>query len=373
MQQDLKQIDGKISEILRKVDFYPRLTPLNRESEEKKFFEKIREGKTYNPIFVYGERHFAGEMGVLENLRGALDEEDGMQCLLAKKIDFMLTQLELLGAGDEDITDLSVLLYGRPDSECLDTARGILSESKEQGYAYPEETVEPEGLASSLRDEIRKQGLDWKVVITDKIVPKVTVSSKDRTIYINSGIKYTGAEIQRLKVHEMQVHVFRGANGEEQPHRVFAEGLAGYNELEEGLAILSEEESGCLDIDTRQMKLYSGRAVSVDLAMNGSFYDTFTGLLEFFPDYAAYRLAERVKRGLKDTSKRGAFTKGFHYISGWRKLRKYVEEGGDLSILYVGKIGFDDVDMVRCLLDGGELKGPKYLPDFIKKKERKTG
>jgi uncharacterized protein (TIGR02421 family) len=373
MGNDLREIDRKISEILRKVDFYPHLTPLNRESEEKKFFENIRGGKAYDPVFVYGERHFAGEMGVLEKLRSTLDEEDGIQCLLAKKIDFMLTQLELLGAGDEDLTDLSVLLYGRPDPECLNKARGILSESKEQGYAYPEETVEPEGLASALRDEIGKQRLDWKVLITDKIVPKVTVSSKDRTIYVNSGIKYTEAEIQRLKVHEMQVHVFRGANGEQQPYRVFVEGLAGYNELEEGLAILSEEESGCLDIDTRQMKLYAGRAVSVDLAMNGSFYDTFAGLLGFFPDYVAYRLAERVKRGLRDTSKRGAFTKGFHYISGWRKLRKYIEEGGDLSILYVGKIGFDDVDTVRGLLDRGELRGPKYLPDFIERKERKTG
>jgi uncharacterized protein (TIGR02421 family) len=371
--QNLEQIDRKMSEILRKVDFYPHLTPLNRESEEKKFFEKVREGKPYNPVFVYGERHFLAEMGVLKRLREVLDEENNMQRLLAKKIDFMLTQLELLGAEDEDITDLSALLYGKPGAECLNMARDILMESKKQAYAYPEETVEPEGLVSALRDEIGKQGLDWKVVITDKIVPKVTVSSKDRTIYVNSGIKYTEAEIQRLKVHEMQVHVFRGANGERQPYRVFVEGLAGYNELEEGLAIVSEEESGCLDIDTRQMKLYAGRAVSADLAMKRSFYDTFTGLLEFFPDYMAYRLTERAKRGLEDTSKSGAFTKGFHYISGWRKLRKYIEEGGDLSILYVGKIGLDDVDTVRDLLERGELKEPKYLPDFIKKKEQDAG
>ena len=46
-------------------------------------------------------------------------------------------------------------------------------------------------------------------------------------------------------------------------------------------------------------------------------------------------------------------------------MRTFIEEKGDLSILYVGKIGLDDVGTVKALLDDGTLKPPKHLPEFI--------
>ena len=202
-----------------------------------------------------------------------------------------------------------------------------------------------------------------------KIVPKLTVSAKDKTIYINSRINYTAEEVERLKVHEIEVHVYRGVNGNEQPFRIFRDGLAGYDETEEGLAIMAEEKMGCLRTDTRQMKLYAGRALCVAHCMKGSFHDAFKKLREFFPEYLAYRLTERCKRGLEDTSKKGGFTRGFHYLSGWGKVREYVEGGGDLGILYVGKIGLEDTGTVRLLLEKGKLKPPRYLPGFISREE----
>ncbi|MFH1305108.1 MAG: tyrosine/phenylalanine carboxypeptidase domain-containing protein, partial [Candidatus Omnitrophota bacterium] len=170
---------------------------------------------------------------------------------------------------------------------------------------------------------------------------------------------------ERLKVHEVKVHIYRGVNGNEQPFKIFRDGLAGYDETEEGLAILAEEAAGCFESDTRQMKLYAGRAMAADCCLKGSFHDTFVKLREFFPDELAYRLTERGKRGLKDTSANGGFPRDFHYISGGVKVRQYVENHGSLSILYVGKIGLEDVDSVRSLLDRGILKRPKHLPEFI--------
>ena len=204
-------------------------------------------------------------------------------------------------------------------------------------------------------------------VLSSKIVPKITVSGKDRKIYVNSYIGYTAAEVERLKVHEVNVHVYRGANGGEQPLRLFADGLAHYDETEEGLAILAEDVSGCLKEDTRQMKLYAGRALCADLCAKTSFFETFTKLAEFFPEYLAYRLAERGKRGLRDTSKKGGITQGFHYMSGWRKVREYAAKGGDLNILYTGKIGLDDIGATGRLIEKGVLRPPKHLPEFLSK------
>ncbi|MGB2601696.1 MAG: tyrosine/phenylalanine carboxypeptidase domain-containing protein [Candidatus Omnitrophota bacterium] len=364
---DLCEIDRKLSEMAVGVDFYPHLTPVNRGVEKEKFFAALREGGCYNPQFVYGERNFENEKKTLLELRDALDETDILQRIFAEKIEFMLTELELLESGDGDFADIARRLHGEPTAECTENAVSILAEIKSRDYVFPDESIAPEEMASILRATIDEKGLDWTVKVTDKIIPKMTVSGKDKTLYVNSGIKYTEAEVQRLKVHEVKVHIFRGANGAAQPYKIFTEGLAGYNETEEGLAILLEEMSGCLDVDTRQMKLYAGRALSVDLCLKGSFYDAYLGLSEFFPDYMAYRLVERAKRGLKDTSRKGCLTKGYHYISGWRKLRKYIEEGGDLSIIYLGKVKLEDANIVKVLVDKGVLKPAKYLPDLINK------
>ncbi|MEA3490139.1 MAG: DUF1704 domain-containing protein [Candidatus Omnitrophota bacterium] len=367
----LEKIDATITALASKIDFYSLLTPVNREQERKRFFAETREGRPYDPVFSYKSGKHEDIMKPLENARLVLDEDDDLQMLLAKKLDFIKVQIELLEASDENFGDVAARLYGVPDLECLQEAERILRESKDQGYVFPEETVTSDRMVSILREELERKGIEWRVVFSGKIVPKITVSGKDRVIYVNSNIDYTAEEVERLKVHEINVHVYRGANGDFQPFRIFAEGLTGYDETEEGLAIVAEDASGCLEKDTRQMKLYAGRAVCAGYCMVGTFFEAFTKLNEFFPDYLAYRLVERGKRGLRDTSKRGGINKGFHYISGWRKVRKYVEENGDLGILYVGKIGIDDIGPVRRLIDNGTLTAPKYLPEFIDKLKRR--
>ncbi|MGB2630647.1 MAG: tyrosine/phenylalanine carboxypeptidase domain-containing protein [Candidatus Omnitrophota bacterium] len=362
---NLHGIDNRISEIMREVDFYSYLTPLNQKEEKEKFFSNFKKGARYNPVYKYKDVEFFYQERWLRETRDALDESNDIHRLFIDKIVFIQEQLELIKCTDPQFAVNAVRLYGAPDGECLDIAGNVLSESRERRYEFPEETVPPEEMASVLRKGLEEKGIGWEVVLSRKIVPKITVSSKDRTVYINSAINYTKEEVERLKVHEIEVHVYRGINGEEQPYKIFRDGLAGYDETEEGLAILAEEKAGCLETDTRQMKLYAGRTLAADLCLKVSFYDMFLALREFFPDYLAYRLAERAKRGIEDTSNPGGFPRDYHYISGWPKMRRYVENRGNLSILYIGKIGLRDVGIVKKLLDEGILKPPKYLPGFI--------
>ncbi len=362
---DLNEVDRKLSEISKEINFYSFLTPLNGEEEKDKFFSSLRKEEAYNPVFSYKERGLGDKKSELNSMRSLLDEKKELHRLFIRKIDFVIRSLELLEADDTGFGDIARNLHGVPNAECLKFAKNILVETKKEAYAFPEEEVTPDEMASILRKVLEDKGIDWKCVISGKIVPKITVSGENKTVYVNSRINYTREEVERLKVHEVEVHIYRGANGARQPYRVFAEGLADYDETEEGLAIVAEEITGSLKLDRRQMKLYAGRAFCVDLCMGGTFYETFMALREFFPDYLAYRLTERGKRGLKDTSNKGGLTKGFHYISGFLKMREYIREGGDLKVLYVGKIGIEDVGSVRHLLSEGILSPPEYLPDFI--------
>lgn len=364
----LKVFDEQISKISKSLDFYACLTPVNQEEQRIKFFKNLALEKEYNPVFKYIQRDFSQEKEKLSSLSKELKVEPKcLDTLFLKKIDHLYRQIELLTCEDKNFGNISSDLYGAPGDEDVDISHKILIQTSKQEYMFPEETVTPEEMVSVLKQKITEKNIkNWTVSLSNKIIPKLSVSGRDKTIYVKPTLNYTQEEIQRLMVHEVEVHVYRALNGARQPFKIFTEGLAGYDETEEGLAIIAEERAGCLSIDKRQIKLYAGRCFAVKKAFNNSFYDTYIFLTNFFPSDLSYRLTERVKRGLKETLQKGAFTKDLHYIAGFNKTQRYVKEKGDITILYAGKIGLNDVECVRSLIEEGILKEPKYLPEYMK-------
>lgn len=362
---NLYEVDKEISKITGDMNFYSYLTPINRNEEREKFFSELGTGGEYNPQFEYRDFNCDIQKEELLNLHGHLGGE-GVSLFLRKKIDFILQQLFMLSCDDEGFTKASEEIYGKPSFEVLSVSRNILMMEEGRESCREEENISAQEMAAILRNKIENEKIDWNVQISHKLVPKITVSGRDRILYVNANVNYTKSEVERLKIHEIEVHIYRALNGYKQPYKIFAEGLAGYDDTEEGMAIFVEDKTGCLNIDKRQMRIYAARALCADFCLRGSFFQTFNALREFFPDEVAYRLTERGKRGIKDTSSRGGFTKGVHYIRGWERVKKYVEEGGDLKILYLGKIGIDDVDVVKQMIDRGELIPPQFLPEFLK-------
>ncbi len=73
---------------------------------------------------------------------------------------------------------------------------------------------------------------------TASLAARAMVSGKKPpTLYLNSKVMYSHAEIQRLIQHEIGVHLATTFNGRMQPLRVFSIGLPGATESQEGLAI----------------------------------------------------------------------------------------------------------------------------------------
>ena len=69
----------------------------------------------------------------------------------------------------------------------------------------------------------------------------------------------------------------------------------------------------------------------------------------------AFGVTVRAHRG-------GGYAKDHVYLTGFLAVRKYVAEGGDLRLLFVGKCSLNDVPLVRELLAAGKLKEPQYYP-----------
>jgi uncharacterized protein (TIGR02421 family) len=145
-------------------------------------------------------------------------------------------------------------------------------------------------------------------------------------------------------------------NGRSQPLQIFRTGLAGFETLQEGLAVLSEYLTGGLT--NRRLRLLAARVVAVARMVEGaSFLELFAELTQ---DYglgarSAFLVAMRVTRG-------GGLTKDAVYLRGLQGVVAFLQKGGDPALLFIGKIGLEHVPVVEELLLRGVLREPPLRP-----------
>lgn len=165
--------------------------------------------------------------------------------------------------------------------------------------------------------------------------------------------------VDALLQHEVGTHLVTYYNGQSQPLRLLRVGLAGYDGLQEGLAVLSEYLVGGLS--RGRLRTLAARVVAAHALVAGaSFTETFrllTGSHGFEPR-AAYTIVLRTFRG-------GGLTKDAVYLRGLVEILDYVGRGGDLEPLFVGKLAADHIPVIRELLARGVLRPPALRPRYL--------
>jgi uncharacterized protein (TIGR02421 family) len=154
-------------------------------------------------------------------------------------------------------------------------------------------------------------------------------------------------------------HVLTYVNGGAQPFQQLHAGLAGYDELQEGIAVMAEYLVGGLS--KPRLRLLAGRVVAVHMLLSGAtFVETFRELSRRhgFGQEAAFTIAMRVYRG-------GGLTKDAVYLRGLIRLLRYLREGGDFEPLLIGKINVDHLPVVRELLRREVLRPPPLRPRYL--------
>jgi uncharacterized protein (TIGR02421 family) len=170
--------------------------------------------------------------------------------------------------------------------------------------------------------------------------------------------------------HEIGTHVLTFYNGLHQPLSQFHAGRPGYEETQEGMAVLAEYLCGGLTRD--RLRLLAARVMAVDSLIAGAdFLETFRLLCADlgFAHRAAYTIAMRVHRG-------GGLTKDVVYLRGLIALLDYLAEGHEFEKLLVGKVALAHMDIVeelwwRRIIASGPLR-PRYL-DSPLARERLAG
>jgi uncharacterized protein (TIGR02421 family) len=165
--------------------------------------------------------------------------------------------------------------------------------------------------------------------------------------------------VEPLLHHEVGTHVVTYHNGARQPLKLLTIGLPGYDETQEGLAVLAEYLTGGLD--PRRLRVLAGRVVAVGKLLDGAgFVDIFESLRAQYriPTKTAWSIASRVVVG-------GGSVKDAIYLRGIARILDTLAEGSSLDVLFVGKLSLDHIPLIQDLLDRDVLEEPWVRPRWL--------
>ena len=359
------EVDRRLSEIDESFDLLLQATPVNAEAAWREF-QGSRFQKT--PTFLY--RSLTAEPGSLK--RRLYDvpveriEDPTLAHLFLGKQDELDRKITMLAdVGTPRFLFGSLQVYGRITPSLLSLAKQLLNEFPAGMRRGPiARTVDARTFAAKAKEEITRYRLlhdefAATVAIRDDMYSGLLVSHGD--LFVGKGTKIAARRVEALLQHEVGTHLVTYYNGKAQPLHQLYTGLAGYDGLQEGLAVLSEYLEGGLD--RPRVRLLAARAITVEQLMQGaSFVDTFRVLNgEFgFSQRQAYTIAMRVYRA-------GGLTKDLVYLEGFVQLLEYLRNGGQIEPLLVGKISADHIPIVRELTFRKVLQNPPLRPRYLDK------
>lgn len=363
------EVDRQLAEIADSFDLLLHLTPVNAEPAWSGF-----RGSHFGrpPEFLYRPQEVDASTLKRRLFRIPLEriEDAALHQLFEEKRDELDRQISMLAdRGTENLLYGSLQVFGAASDRLVNLAKKLLA--KIPPHAHDDkagEFLDAKTFVDCATREIehlRRQSptLAATVQLRDD-VPGLMVSRGH--LLVGRGTRVPRARLQATLQHEVGTHVLTYHNGRAQPFHQLHSGVAGYEELQEGLAVLAEYLVGGLS--RPRLRLLAARVLAVDSLRRGAeFIETFRLLHDEYgyAQHGAYMIAMRVYRG-------GGLTKDAVYLRGLVNLLDYLADGHDLEPLLIGKVALDQVELIeelrwRQVLNPPALR-PKYLDDPSAKK-----
>jgi uncharacterized protein (TIGR02421 family) len=359
-------IDKALARISASFDLLLNVSPVNNEEAWHEFQRCNHEKKPdlhYRLISVDPERI----KRELYALRIDDMEDTTLQTIFRSKRAELDTQVTLLSErGRRDFLYSGLRLYGGVDDDILQRARLIMAEADRRIETGAPRMHAAEFMALVVEELSHYNSyfpaLQLKVIMSDEI-PGVMVSKGTVLIGERFAVEHSNAEA--LIHHEVGTHVLTYANGRMQPFEQLHAGMAGYEQFQEGLAVLAEYLSGGLG--PSRYKLLGGRVVAVHALIQGAdFVECFSKLHNEcgFPARSAFNITVRVYRG-------GGLPKDAIYLKGLAQLIDHLDGQYDqMDLFYTGKFALQHLSLIKDLHHRGVLKVP-VLPRYLTMKAKK--
>ena len=368
------EVDRRLARIADSFDFLLQVTPVNAEAAWHEF---RRHRFQSPPRFYY--RPLAVEPAALKRRLYEVPieriEDPTLEELFRQRQDELDRKITMLtDVGTARFLLGSRQVYSQPDARLLQSAAALLgglsSRSREDSAGGE---LDAEAFAARAREEIeyyraRLPSFKAKAVIRRDIFAGLLCSGGN--LLIGHRAKIPIRRVEALLQHEVGTHLLTYYNGLTEPFQQLHSGFAGYDALQEGLAVMTEYLVGGLSVP--RLRMLAARVMAAHLLVEGaSFVEAYR---KFDKDYdfsrrQAYTVTMRAFRG-------GGLTKDAVYLRGLVEILEYLKQGGQLEPLFIGKIAADHIPLIRELqhrrvLHPASIK-PRYLemPGVAERLER---
>ncbi|MGB3619534.1 MAG: tyrosine/phenylalanine carboxypeptidase domain-containing protein [Catalinimonas sp.] len=262
----------------------------------------------------------------------------------------------------------SLQLFGGVDEPLRNTAKGLMSALKHHRPHRDARKLTATEFQARAQAEIdylaaQTEGMQARAILRDDVSGLMVSEGQ---FYISANYVVPEHRAEALIQHEVGTHVLTYYNGRAQPLHLLYSGVPGYEELQEGLAVLSEYLVGGLT--ARRLRKLAARVIAVDMLLDDApFAETFRTLRETygFKPFTAFQVTARVYRG-------GGLTKDAVYLKGLVDLLDYLRAGHPLEPLLIGKIREDYLDIVSELIHRRVLHKAPIRPRYLDLPEAQT-
>jgi len=352
-------VDARLTEIERAVNMLLNITPVNAAQAWADF---ERSDFATVPTLRLRPLEFEPDMvrRDLYNLEIENITDPALHTLFRAKRDEIATQITALEDRDTSrFVYASLQLYGGIAQPLASAAEELLETIPAEAPSAPSVT------AGVFADAAREEFDRYRAVYPD-FPARVEVRDDISELMVSFGrllIPEAAAlradRVEPLLHHEIGTHVVTYQNGARQPLTLLTVGLPGYDETQEGLAVLAEYLTGGLD--PRRLRVLAARVVAIGKMLDGAgFLQIFDSLRNEhrIPARTAWSIAIRVVLG-------GGSVKDAIYLRGITRILEALADDCSLDVLFVGKLSLDQVPMIQDLLDREVLQPPWVRPRWL--------
>lgn len=352
--------DRAIDNVASTFDFLLAVTPINAEPAWREFqagaFERVP-ALLYRPL----ELEVADQKRRLYSISLDHLEDTLLTRLLSEKQQELDLQLSMLAARETPrFVELGRALYGSVEPSLAARARSILERLPRVASAARQKGLDAAAVAAAARDMIagcRVAYPDFEASVEIRgDLPAGLLVSRNRLL-VSRDTNLPPERLTALLSHEIGVHLLTYFNGAAQGLAIFCSGLAGYEGMQEGLAVLAEYLVG--GMTAARLRLIAARVIACQAMLDGAtFEEAFRSLRRDLENREAFNVVLRVYRG-------GGLAKDAIYLRGLLQILDHLRNGGSLTPFWIGKIAAAHFGAIQELNARGLLRAPRLEPAFL--------
>lgn len=365
LKQKVFDVDRKLSEVERSFKFLLLVAPVNIQQVKKEFFDS-----DFKKVLDYHYRLLPIDPDLLKrklfNLKIEKIDDPAISFLFREKREELDHQITMLNErGTINFFYNSIRLYKTVSPTVKEAALSILEEVSERTVIKKDNQVSAQDFAEMAQKEFdyfKTQDANFKSKIYIKENINILMVSRGE-LYIPAKYTMNTEEAKALIQHEVGTHVLTYYNGMQQPLEQMAIGLANYDPLQEGLAVMSEYLVGGLTAN--RMRIIAGRVIAGTALLEGKRFEEIFKLLHHtysFSTDRAFNITSRIMQG-------GGFLKDIIYLKGLVNVRKYLQDGGELEPLLIGKFSLEQSEAVFELFERNILKKAVLRPSYLESED----